>query len=174
MPTSRDAELVWVRDGIEKTQLAYELVYRSAIDPAVRMVAVALVKTAPRDDHRERLARLHRFVRDSVDYHREAIETFQPPAVTLEEGGDCDDHVILLGALAWSIRYPFILEPVGPLEDPDHYTIRLGYPPSDSPHGDKHTIWLQCETTIDALFGESLGAAKRRLGHLYDGGCSCR
>lgn len=173
--TPHEAELVWVRDGLEKTRLLTELCYRGALEPAIRSVAVRLVQGVARDNHIERLARLHRFVRDSVDYHRESIETFQPASFTLQEGGDCDDHVILLCSLAWTLRYPFVPEPIGDPRDPDHYTCRLGYPPSDSPHGDARTIWLQCETTIDALFGEGLGHAKRRLAHLYDGrNCRCR
>lgn len=160
--------LLWVRDGIDKTDLAYELAYRGALDAAVRQTAVAIVKGLPRDAHRDRIERLHRFVRDSVPYHRESIETFQPAIVTLTDGGDCDDHAILLSALAWSIRYPFVIEPVGEPADPDHYSTKLGYPPGDSPHGDARTTWLQCETTIDALFGEPLGHARARLAHQYN------
>jgi hypothetical protein len=154
---------VYMMSGQEKTELLRSLVYSGAVEPLVRRVAVDLVRVVPRDDHWGRLERLHRFVRDSVPYHREAVEMFQPPTVTLQEGGDCDDHVLLLCSLAWSLRYPFDVRSVGDPEDPSHYECRLGQPPSDSPTGDSSTRWSAYETTIDALPGEDVHAALRRI-----------
>jgi len=131
----------------------------------VRDTAVGLIRGTPRDDHWERLSRLHRFVRDAVDYHREPIEMFHSPTVTLLEGGDCDDHVLLLCSLAWSLRYPFDVEPIGgSWEDPAHYTCKLGSPPNDEPYGDAMTRWAAFETTIDALPGEHVNDALTRIG----------
>jgi hypothetical protein len=152
----------WVRDGYEKTELVRARVYEGAIQPAVRDVAVRLVAGTDRNAHHERLARLHRFVRDSIDYHREPVEILQSATLTLERGGDCDDLVILLGALAWSLRYPWIVEPVGDPRDPHHYSLLLGWPPSDSPHGDATTRWVQTEPSVAAAFGETPEAAAER------------
>lgn len=153
--------LVGVPDGHSKTDLIRWKALQGALEPLPRQTAVRLVAGAPRFDHRVRVERLHRFVRDSVPYVREAVETLQSATLTLTEGGDCDDHVILLCALAWSIRYPFIVEPVGPANSPDHYTTRLGIPPAQEPHGDPETSWFAVETTVPAGFGEPLESFRR-------------
>ena len=155
--------IVEVPHGIVKTDLLREQALRGAIEPMVRQAAVNVVNTAPRFAHRERLERLHRFVRDSVPYHREPVEIFQSATRTLLEGGDCDDHVILLAALAWSLRYPFIVDPVGNPFGPGHYSIRLGMPPAEEPTGDAETEWFQCETTLPAGFGEPIESIAERI-----------
>lgn len=151
-----------VRDGVEKTRLLETRIMEGAVEPLVRSVAVELVRTLPRNDHIGRLERLHRFVRNAVDYHRESVEQFQRPSITLEQGGDCDDLSALLGALAWSLRYPWALEPVGDPMDPEHYSLLLGWPASNEPHGDAGTHWVNTETSLAAMFGESATAAAER------------
>jgi hypothetical protein len=120
------------------------------------------MRGASRDDHVERLDRLHRFM-CALDYHREPIEMIQHSAMTLRYGGDCDCHARVFGALAWSLRYPFFVESIGASEGPEHYTMRLGYPPAESPRGDRSTTWRCYETTIRALPGEHVYHAQRRL-----------
>ena len=154
---------VYSMTGEEKTAFLASLVFAGAVEPNVRRVAVNLMRGVHRDDHAERLARLHRFVRDSVDYHREPVEMFHRPTVTLDEGGDCDDHVILLCSLAWALRYPFHVQPMGDPDAPFHYTCALGSPPNDEPTGDAETVWAWYETTIDALPGEHVNDALRRI-----------
>jgi hypothetical protein len=150
--------------GRQKTDFLRSLVYASSVEPLVRQTAVRLVNGLPRDAHWDRLVRLHRFVRDAVDYHREPVEMFHTATQTLQEGGDCDDMVLLLGALAWSLRYPFQVVPVGDdFDAPEHYTAKLGWPPSDSPTGDAGTHWADFECTIDALPGEHVQDALRRI-----------
>lgn len=156
--------VVFTMTGRQKTDLLRSLVYSGSVEPMVRQTSVGLVKSVPRDDHWQRLTRLHRFVQASVPYHREPVETFYRPTETLLNGGDCDDHVILLCSLAWSLRYPFIVEPLGDEDSPYHYTCRLGWPPSDSPTGDSSTRWAPFETTIDAVPGEHVNDALRRIG----------
>ncbi len=158
----REHRLVWVRDGREKTRLLIDRIYEGATDPAVREVAQLLVRGTDRNAHAERLERLHRFVRDSVDYHREPVEMFQRPGITLEHGGDCDDLVILLASLAWALRYPWLVRPVGDERDPEHYSLLLGYPAGDSPHGDAFTTWHHAEPSAAAMFGESSEEAGNR------------
>lgn len=151
-----------VSGGVEKTRLLETRVLEGALDPAVREIAVRLVHAWPRNAHAARLECLHRFVRDVVDYHREPIETFQAAGVTLQQGGDCDCLVILLCSLAWSLGYPWVADPKGPADDPDHYSCLLGYPPTDAPHGEQWTHWVQCETSCAAKFGETPQAAGAR------------
>ncbi|HXS82641.1 MAG TPA: hypothetical protein VN896_07950 [Methylomirabilota bacterium] len=148
----------------EKTDYLIRLVFEGAIETLVRRIAVDLLVGVPRDDHATRLERLHRFVRDAVPYHRESVEMFHRPTQTLTEGGDCDDHVILLCSLAWSLRYPFHVEKTGDPDDPGgHYTCALGYPPHDNPDGDDRTSWAWYETTVDALPGEWVFDALDRI-----------
>lgn len=116
----------WVRDGEAKTELLRERIFEGALHPLVRDTAVRLVQMCDRNDHAERVARLHRFARDWVDYHQESVELFQHAAHTLEHGGDCDDLTILLGALAWTLRYPWIVVPHGDPQDPVHYSLFIG------------------------------------------------
>lgn len=152
-------------DGRDKTKLIRELAIASAQnEPMVRELAAALVRSVPRYQHVERLRRLHRFVVTSVDYHREPIEMLHPASITLREGGDCDDHTIALGALAWSMKYPFRIVPHGDPSNPDHYTIDLGFPEAEWPEGDERTNWIRAETSIPAELGEDTDAANARLG----------
>jgi len=151
-----------VADGREKTRLLEALVFQGATEPMVREVAQGLIRGTNRNDHWERLARLHRFVRDSVDYHREPVEQFQSPSLTLERGGDCDDLVLLLAALAWSLRYPWRIRAVGNPRDPHHYSLELGWPAADEPHGNERTRWIHAEPSVAATFGESAEQAAQR------------
>ena len=154
-----------LRNAAEKTETIRRYAVSGAEnEPLVRRVAVALVRGTDPNDHLARLTRLHQFVRDSIDYVREPVEMLHPASVTLEMGAnDCDDKTILLGALAWSLKYPFIVRPVGPADNPSHYTNLVGYPQSDTPQGDASTTWVHAETTIPALTGEPVEAAERRL-----------
>jgi len=149
--------------GREKTAYLNALVFTGATEPMVRRVAVDLMRGLHRDDHAARLARLHRFVRDSVPYHREPVEMFHRATATLHEGGDCDDHAILLCSLAWTLRYPFHVDALGDPDAPYHYTCALGSPPSDEPTGDADTRWAWFETIIEALPGEHVEDALRRI-----------
>lgn len=155
--------LVWVRDGEVKTELLRQRILEGALHPEIGDTAVLLTRSVDRNDHHETIARLHRFVRDSVRYHREPIERLQHAAWTLHHGGDCDCLTILLGSLAWSLRYPWRVEPHGDPKNPEHYSLWLGWPPSERPDGDAHTHWIHAEVSASASLGEtSESAAARR------------
>lgn len=139
---------VWVRDGFQKTDLLTARALEGALDPHVREVAVRLVRNVAASNHVEKLGRLHRFAR-SHSYVREPIERFAAPRDTMRTGaGDCDDLVILLGALAWSLKYPFRVVPQHDPANPGHYTAMVGWPEASAPHGDADTRqWLAAEST---------------------------
>lgn len=162
----KDQQTYVLPNGEAKTELIRQLAVHGAVhETAIRETAIALVRGLPRSAHFERIERLHQFVRDSIDYVREPVEMLHPATVTLNMGaGDCDDHVILLGALAWSIKYPFIIEPVGDAGNPYHYTAAIGFPQTDEPTGDEATTWVPTETTARAFTGEHVHDAVARLG----------
>jgi hypothetical protein len=136
----------------QKTAFLENLIFAGAVNPTVRRVTVDLMIGVGRDDHVERLCRIHRFVRDSVPYHREPVEMFHPAGQTLVEGGDCDDKAILICAMGWTLRYPWRVLKLGGQNDPGgHYTTAIGYGPSDLPYGDRSTRWGWFETSCDAL-----------------------
>lgn len=151
-----------IHDGRQKTELVRERILEGALHPNVRDVAVRLTHMVDRNDHRERIARLHRFVRDAVSYHREPVEQLQHADWTLHWGGDCDCLSILLGALGWSLRYPFAIQDHGDPADPEHYSLWLGWPSSDTPDGDSRTKWTHAEVSAAAALGERTEAAAQR------------
>jgi hypothetical protein len=147
----------------QKTRTIRRLAIEGARDPVVRNVAARLVRGTERGDYLTRIKRFHAWVRGAVDYHREPIEMFQPAGMTAKQGGDCDDLVILLGALNWSHRLPFRVEPIGHPEGPSHYSVRLGFPESDDPDGDGGTSWFWTEASCAARFDEHPLLAELRL-----------
>jgi len=161
MPAPRHTWMT-VSDGRDKTQQIYQRIFEGSLDPEIRDIAVRLTQMVDRNDHRERIARLHRYVRDSVSFHREPVEQLQAAAWTLHHGGDCDCLTILLGALAWSLRYPYRVVPHGDKRDPEHYSLSIGWPASNDCGGDSHTHWLHAEVSAAALLGETSDAAAQR------------
>lgn len=147
----------------QKTALVRQRILEGALHPSVRDVAVRLTQMVARNDHHERISRIHRHVRDNLSYHREPVEQFQSADWTLQHGGDCDCLTIAAGALAWSLRYPFVVQPHGDPDDPEHYSIWIGWPAHDDPWGDRRTTWIHCELSAAAATGErSEEAAQRR------------
>lgn len=149
--------------AVQKTAAIRQRAIDGASDPVVRNASARLVRGTARGDYLTRIRRFHTWVRGAVDYHREPVEMFQPAGQTAKEGGDCDDLVILLGALNWSHRLPFRVEPIGHPDGPSHYSIRLGFPESDSPDGDEQTAWFWTEASCPARFDEHPLAAVLRL-----------
>lgn len=123
-------------------------------DASARSVALQLYNAEPRNAERRARA-IHRWVKDHIWFVREPKETFQSPTYTIAFGaGDCDDHAILLNAIAKNAGL----------------TARIR--PLKKPNGDvKHAFveillreeWIPIETTVDAAFGEAPEAAARRL-----------
>jgi hypothetical protein len=132
-------------------------------DGRIRRFALGILRGLP-DAKRPTIARaLHAFVRDSIRYVGEGIETFQSAWQTITLGfGDCDDVARLLLALARAVGIPARLEILRRDRDgrPKHATVKLndgaGYQ------------WAEC--TIAARFGEHPVAAMKRIGAASAGG----
>ena len=78
-------------------------------DMVVRNQALAIVRGLPSKDFNAELFTLWRWVDTEIRFVRDirGVETLQTPQRTLELGqGDCDDHAILIAALAETLGFP--------------------------------------------------------------------
>jgi transglutaminase-like putative cysteine protease len=85
-------------------------------DPAVRQKALEIVQPYASRDFKSEAAAIHTFVRDQIRYVGDiaGMETVAEPRETLRtRQGDCDDKVVLAGALLQSINHPVRLIAVG-------------------------------------------------------------
>lgn len=90
-------------------RLMRDLIRRFKTDPIIRAQALTLVDGLPSKSYRAEVARIFSFVRDDIRYTRDVrgVETLQWPTVTMQDGhGDCDDKVMLLGALLEAVGHP--------------------------------------------------------------------
>lgn len=156
-PTSagpRAVGSVTCTDGWMAARLLLALAIEDSRTPGARNLALTLRREASTDEEFARV--VHAFVKDNVDFVREAGEVFQGAAYTLEMGaGDCDDHFRLVYALAVA----------GGLKGQLGILHKPNMPPS-------HAVALLCpdstcawaETTVDAAYGEHPVDAAIRLG----------
>lgn len=153
-PTMTPAQSVWqhVETGRDKTALLHRLAMEGAEHDLVRSCAVELSRGLAPGDWIGFQRRAHYFV-SQLPYLGECVETFQPASLTLQRGGDCDDHVLTHAALSWSLRLPFYVVPVTDIDSPAHYSLQVGGPRADEPWGDERTTWYDSETTEPAPFG---------------------
>lgn len=143
-------EFCWIPDGPRGTRAVLARMatlirsYRS--HPTIRQLAVELTRPLPSRDYVGDLFVLRQFVRVYIRYVRDirGVETLQTPVRTLENrAGDCDDHAILLGALAESIGAPVCLVAYGFLPE-ELYSHVL----AQAQVGEK---WLALETTVNGV-----------------------
>lgn len=102
IPDGPEGVRVTLREMSKITQ-----VYKKA--PAIREMALSLVRDLPSKAWSMEVKRLHAFVRDNIRYTRDILgcETLQTPVQTLRVGqGDCDDKSMLLGSLLNAIFHP--------------------------------------------------------------------
>lgn len=143
-----------VKDGWAASRLLLEMSREDAADPEIRQVALTFRRDNGSDDRTARA--LHAFVRDTVLFVPEPVETFQSARYTLfsVRCGDCDDSARALFALAMAaglrVRLAF-LEQQG---QPAHVWAQIYHDGS----------WHHAETTIAASYGEEPRAALARLG----------
>lgn len=133
----------------QKHRLLEELGYSAASEPLVRDTAFALARLHPAWQPRQRIASLARFVA-GLPYFREPLEDFPRAVEVLRRGGDCDDHTMLMVALAWAIKLPARVLPqaVDELGGAGHYVSIVGEPEAEHPHGTLGTKWWRVETIL--------------------------
>jgi transglutaminase-like putative cysteine protease len=95
-------------------------------------------------------------VKVHVWYVREPKETFQSPTFTVQTGaGDCDDHAILMNAIARNAQLDARIVPLRkPSGEVKHAVVQIRL----------RGAWAWAETTVDAALGEHPLDAVRRLG----------
>jgi hypothetical protein len=94
-------------------------------------------------------------VQTFIRFVEEPKETFQAARVTLMLGaGDCDDHALLLFALARAAGVPVQMLFLDEDDQPVHVVDRMA---------DSDGAWQWAETTVGAEYGEEPLAAVRRL-----------
>lgn len=123
-------------------------------DPVARELGLRFFRQYPRDP-KARAEAIHAWIKDAVWYIREPKETFQSPEYTVKsQAGDCDDHAILLNAIA---KNAGLTSRIVPLRRPNgEVKHAVGQVMIDG-------LWSFAETTVDAEFGEAPYDAVRRL-----------
>lgn len=125
-----------------------QLVRSAKKRPRVRMTALDLVRNLPQKNYYLEAQAIHDFVRDEIRYVRDVhdVETIAFPEVTLDTGqADCDDKVVLSGALLESIGHPTRFVAIG--RAPQHFEhVYL-----ETKIGDR---WMASETTEPWPFGK--------------------
>lgn len=93
----------------ETAGLMRQLINSYKTDIAIRTAAANAIFLQPEKDDYAEVEAIFNWVRDHVRYVRDVngVETITTPDRTLElMYGDCDDQVILLGAMLESVGYP--------------------------------------------------------------------
>lgn len=136
------------RAGVRATlKLMSEIATRYKVDPAMRELALTLVRNVPEKDFTAEVEAIHSFVRSHVRYVADVdgVETLQTPDVTLRvEQGDCDDQSILVATLLLASGHPARFKVVG-------------FAPGELSHVFVETLigrqWVSVETTEPVAVG---------------------
>jgi hypothetical protein len=121
-----------------------------ALHPALRLLAIEIVKgTAPRDDYAQAAA-IFEWVKANIEFRGEYDELIQTPLVTAQlQAGDCDDHATLMYALlrAIGIQADFVTVATDPT-DPDRQFSHV----YTSAWIHSRQAWLPLDTTVGASY----------------------
>lgn len=132
----------------ETLRLMRELAQQYKSDPAVRGLALELVRPLSPRDWRGELKAVFEYVRDRIRYVHDiaGVETLQTPPATIElEAGDCDDKSTLLAALLASIGHRSRFVAVGYRQPNDYQHVYV-----EAAHEDK---WIPMDATVSRPFG---------------------
>lgn len=99
-----------ISGAVQTVRYIRRLIHQGRRDPYVRQVAMSIVRSVPEKDYLGEITALGNFVRQKIRYVKDphGVETLTEPRALLLKYrmGDCDDHVILLGALLQAIGHP--------------------------------------------------------------------
>jgi transglutaminase-like putative cysteine protease len=143
---------VW-RDFKPTAANMVKIILESKRDPELRASAIEIIKPATSGFYVNEARLLFNFLRDQVKYIGDPTDedVFQWPLLTLRNrAADCNNRVILLGALASSIGFPVQLVFAWDTDNPDlerdypsHVWLRLDVTKAEEPE----PIWIPLETT---------------------------
>jgi hypothetical protein len=140
-------------DFFSAAQRMAEIIREASRDPAIVAAARGLIRNLAPGDYPSEAAALSNFVRDNVRYTGDPSteDLYVWPAVTLKQrAGDCNNKVLLFGALARSIGFPVRLAFLFKEPQPD---LRRDFPAHvlacvDVYKGERRTPqWWHVETT---------------------------
>jgi len=158
---------VYVRNLNDRIRIIVEKIKEGKRDPLVRKLAADAVRNvAPRDWLGE-VAAIFEFVRQNVRYTLDVhgLDTYQRARRTLQLGiGDCDDQVILLGAMLQSIGYPIALKVIESVDSDhgwNHIYLLVGVPPSAPQR------WIPLDPTVSQPMGWELPPQYVRRSAIY-------
>ena len=142
---------------IATIDLMKQFVAESQQRPTTRLTALNILRTAGVDSKNEAAAAhaLYSWIKKNISYIKDPIdvETVQAPEITLQNhGGDCDDHAVLMAALAENIGIESKFSVIGNDENnfshvfPEIY-INRKWTPADTtsaiPFGDSHSLAIK-------------------------------
>lgn len=146
------------------------LVEQSQKSPAVRNAALSILRSFGLDS-RNTLAvarALFRWIRNNIKFVLDPaeVETIQDPLVTLNLlAGDCDDHSILMAALAESVGIPARFHVVGPgRQEFQHVYAELLV----------NGRWLPADTAESKQLGHSVGHFNAEKIYAHEGASNMR
>jgi hypothetical protein len=121
-----------------------------ALHPALRAMAIQLVRgAAARDDYAQAAAIFH-WVKNNIEFRGEYDELLQTPLVTAQlRAGDCDDHATLIYALlaALGIKAQFITVATDPSDPQKQFSHVFASAWIRAQNG-----WLPLDTTVERSF----------------------
>jgi hypothetical protein len=146
--------------GTDLTVKAMKKLIRSSLQAqSVRLRTLSILRSFGVDSHAPSTAAraIFQWVRSNIRYVNDpiGIETVQSPEITLRlKAGDCDDHAVLVAALAMSIGIPARIVVIG--SDADHFEHVFAELKTDR-------SWQPADTTRTVPYGTAapyLGAKK--------------
>lgn len=134
--------------GVYQTlKIMRQFVRQGKRTPAVRELALSLVKPNGQKDWIGEIKSIHEYVKNDIRYVRDiaGVETVQTPETTMDIGqGDCDDKSVLVASLLESVGHPTRFTAIG--FRPYNYSHVL----VETKVGDK---WISVETTEPVELG---------------------
>jgi len=150
--TATAPETIW-RKFSDAAARMVEIIQESSRDPELRAKAIEIIQPAATGMYGNELRLLFEFVRDQMKYigDTNGEDIFQWPALTLENlAADCNNRVLLLGALARSVGFPvrliFLWEDFN-ADIMNEYPVHV-WMDADLTKGEQdRPIWIPLETT---------------------------
>lgn len=141
------------RNYPETAERMRQIIIEASREPAVRNAALEITAPSRSGFYMDELRLVYEFIRNHIRYAGDPYteDILQWPAATLESrAGDCNNRVILAGAMLRSIGFPvrmvfsFAPGPVNYATDfPEHVWLEADFTKGEEPE----PVWIPIETT---------------------------